>query len=187
MKKVKIKQQYNLLIPVIMVLLSFNLVTAQSPPVSWAFSVDAQTPEAEIWGTCADKDGNYFVTGRIQATTTFGSVVLSTVGAGSNFYLVKYDGTGNVVWGRTFNTPNSSAIGYSVCADLNGDVIVSGTYRSATITIGTTTLTNLSNGSLPDIFLVKYDTNGNIIWVKGEGGFGTEGQSKVSTDNSGNI
>ncbi len=172
---------------VMILFLIANNLLAQTPPLNWYVSVDANTPEAEIWGTCGDKNGNFYVTGRILATTTFGSVVLNTVGAGSNFYLVKYNASGIVMWGRTFNTPNSSAIGYSVCADNNGDVIVSGTYNSPTLTIDTTVLTNVSNGSLPDLFLVKYDTDGNIIWVNGEGGDKTDGVSKVATDSTGNI
>lgn len=164
-----------------------NKLLAQAPPLNWYSSVDASAPEAEIWGTCGDKDGNFFVTGRILDTTTFGTVVLNTFGGGSNFYLVKYNASGSVVWGKTFNTPNSSAIGYSVCTDNNGDVIVSGSYNSPTITIDTTVLTNVSNGSLPDIFLVKYDTDGNILWVHGEGGDKSDGVSKVATDSTGNI
>lgn len=57
---------------------------------------------------------------------------------------------------------------YAVATDTSGNVYVTGTYQSS-ISFGTTTLS--ASGS-SDIFLVKYDASGNVLWAKGFGGTG---------------
>jgi hypothetical protein len=49
-------------------------------------------------------------------------------------------------------------------------------------------LTNTNTaGNSPDIFIVKYDTSGNVLWAKSAGGTGTDLCRGVSTDVSGNV
>ena len=71
-----------------------------------------------------------------------------------------------------------------VCTDASGNVFITGLFFSPTITFGTTTLTNAGG---MDIFIVKYDATGNVLWAKSAGGvYGERGQS-VCTDASGNV
>lgn len=59
--------------------------------------------------------------------------------------------------------------GYSVSADAQGNVFVTGRFFSPTITFDTITLTNTdSSGNTEDIFIAKYDTSGNILWAKSQ-------------------
>lgn len=71
-----------------------------------------------------------------------------------------------------------------LATDNNGNVFVTGNFYSSSITFGSTTLTNAGQN---DIFLAKYDRNGNALWAKGAGGSGYDFGKAVATDNAGNV
>jgi hypothetical protein len=75
--------------------------------------------------------------------------------------------------------------GNSVTTDASGNVYVTGQFVSPTITFGTTTLANA--GSNGDMFIVKYNAAGTVLWAKRAGGTGPDEGSSISTDASGNI
>src|SRR3989442_619271 len=66
-------------------------------------------------------------------------------------------------------------------ADAYGNIYVVGGFTSNQITFGTTSLTNSCVCS-SDLFLVKYDPSGNVIWAKSAGGIGFENASCLVTD-----
>ena len=71
--------------------------------------------------------------------------------------------------------------------DLYGHVYSCGTYSSPTIIFGGVMLINVRSDSSGDVFLVKYDTLGNVIWAKSYGGNSFDGATCVTTDALGNI
>jgi hypothetical protein len=71
-----------------------------------------------------------------------------------------------------------------VAADAFGNSYITGTYYSAPITFGSTTLTN---SGLTDIFLVKQDAAGNVLWARRAGNTGSDGGYSVATDAAGNV
>lgn len=74
--------------------------------------------------------------------------------------------------------------GLSIAIDSQGNVITVGRF-SASITIGTTTIT--SAGSF-DLYVAKFDgSNGNLIWLKNYGGANAEQPASVALDASDNI
>ncbi len=78
--------------------------------------------------------------------------------------------------------------GKSIANDLNGNVFITGFFRSKTIQFGTITLANTdTTGNTDDIFLVKYDSAGTLLWAKGFGGRGDDEGSSLSTDYMGNV
>jgi hypothetical protein len=130
-----------------------------------------------------DASGNVFVTGFFESPTlAFDTTVLTNAGL-VNIFIVKYDTAGNVLWAKSAGGTIND-IGVSVTADLNGNVLVTGTYESPTITFGTTVLTN-SGGR--DIFIVKYDAGGNVLWAKSAGSTGFDYSTGISTDVNGNV
>lgn len=135
--------------------------------VLWARNA-GRVANDECYGVCTDSDGNVFITGKFDSPTiTFGSFTLTNSGS-YDIFLVKYDSTGNVLWaGR----PNGSSIdeGYGVSTDISGNIYVTGIFKGTTITFDTIVLTN-NNPGYSDIFIVKLDCNGNVIWAKNAGG-----------------
>jgi len=76
--------------------------------------------------------------------------------------------------------------GYSICRDVSGNLIVTGSFHSPTITFGPITLVNTDTSN---IFIVKYDSSGNVLWAKCTEGTGTYHNlaRSVSVDASGNV
>jgi len=83
------------------------------------------------------------------------------------------------------NIYNESAV--SMTTDNNGNIIVVGQFGGSPVTFGTTTLNNVNSNGSNDIFIVKYDSIGNVIWAKSAGGLGDDVPSSLKTDAFGNI
>ncbi len=131
---------------------------------------------------CTDSNGNVFMAGNTESPIcTFGSVNLVN-GSSLNMFVFKYDSNGNEMWGRNASGLNYTGA-YGVSTNGAGNVILTGTYND-TMNVGTTTL--ISSGGF-DAFLLKYDTNGNLMWGKTEGGTGADESYAVNVDGSGNI
>src|SRR5688572_5244409 len=72
---------------------------------------------------------------------------------------------------------------YDLAADHNGNSYVTGSFKD-TITFGTFTL--FSNDFSTDIFVVKFDPSGNVLWAKNAGSPGEDKGSGIAIDSSGN-
>ena len=131
-----------------------------------------------------DASGNVYVTGYFQSTSiTFGATTLTTVPFSSNMFVLKYDGSGNLIWAKCASGANNIR-GRSINSDASGNVYVTGDYGSSTVTIGSTTL---SSSGILDVFTVKYDALGNVLWAKSAGGTNNDYSMGISTDASSNV
>ena len=137
------------------------------------------------YSVATDGSGNVLVTGSFQSSTiAFGTITLTNTGpASSNIFIVKYDAAGNVLWAKSAGG-SSLDYGNSIATDVSGNILVTGHFSSPTITFGTTTLTNAGTWNM---FIVKYDTNGNVLWAKSTGGSDVDEGTSVATDGSGNV
>ena len=132
-----------------------------------------------------DAIGNVFMTGIYYSPTiTFGITTLTNANNVADIFIVKYDASGNVLWAKSAEGTWYD-LSYGVCTDVIGNVFITGAFYSPTITFGTTTLTNVNAAN--DIFIVKYDASGNVLWAKSAGGTGYDEGYAVSTDASGNV
>jgi len=108
-----------------------------------------------------DKNGNAYITGQYESTIIFGNDTLKDY-LNDNAYLTKYNSAGNVIW-TTQMIDSESSYGTSVATDLYGSIYVAGMFYG-NANVGPFRL----NGTLGGInsFLVKYNSNGNVIWAK---------------------
>ncbi len=142
-------------------------------------------------GTAATSDasGNIYVTGDFQSgTLSFGSKTVTNADTFfRSVFLTKYDASGNVLWARSFGGDDDD-LAAAVTTDVWGNVYLTGTFRSSSLIIGSTTLINKSG---KDIYLIKYNSSGNVIWAKSTGGASASPYNRdvscVTTDNSGNV
>ncbi len=118
-----------------------------------------------------DNANNVYLAGTFLDTLTFGPYALkSSFGNTSyNSFLTKYDSNGNIKWARQniLASSTSNSLVESITADKANNIYMTGSFID-TIAFGAYTL-NGSNSAFyyyGDIFLVKYDTSGNVKWVK---------------------
>ncbi|MFI5203844.1 MAG: T9SS type A sorting domain-containing protein [Flavobacteriales bacterium] len=160
-------------------------VTAQVPAWQWAKTANG-TYHDEANAVATDANGNVLVAGYFGSDSiTFGPYTLHNVGSFGNpdMFLVKYDAAGNILWAKSAGgIANDRAT--SVVVDAFGNVLVAGYFHSSSITFGSFTLTNPNQ---PDMFIVKYDAGGNVIWAKSQGGFWEDKALAVCTDSLGNV
>ena len=171
-----------LLLPV---LFFFNLTAhAQTPNWQWAKSAGG-TDWEEAYDIAVDGSGNSYVTGFFRSNTiTFGTITLSKitpVSVWDDVFIVKYDPLGNVLWAKNAGS-SEGAHGRSIAVDGSGNCYVTGYYGSS-ISFGSTTLTS---AGMADIFVVKYDPSGNVIWAKSFGGLGADQGMSIAVDGVGN-
>ncbi|TND05066.1 MAG: hypothetical protein FD123_3686 [Bacteroidetes bacterium] len=122
-----------------------------------------------------------------STSVTFGSYTLNNAMPDTaDMFLVKYDANGNVLWAKSAGGINTD-IATSVTVDPSGNVLVTGTFSSDSIVFGSYTLTNTTTANYGDVFLVKYDTGGNVLWARSAGGRYQDEATSVDTDTLGNI
>ena len=145
-----------------------------------------QTTGAVIWakyaagdyddqasGIATDKNGNIYITGYFGSDSiSFGTnkLLLPSNFTYANGFLAKYNSSGTAVWAKRIGGLTDD-YGQAVATNKAGDVFVGGNYYSTSISLGSITLNNVTTSdTTSDVFLAKYDTNGNIKWAKSAGG-----------------
>lgn len=156
----------------------------QVPAWKWAESAGGSGEDVSQSIT-SDINGNIYATGYFKSATFILGNDTLTNAANTDFFIVKYDTSGNVIWAKDASG-STLAYGYSVASDNNGNAYVAGLFSGASITFGTYTLTN-TTPSTYEIFIVKYDSNGNVIWAKNAGGSSDDYGYGIHADQNSNI
>lgn len=89
------------------------------------------------------------------------------------------------LWAKNHSLGSNNGRQYHA-VDSNGEIYLAGDFSAATITIGTTTLTNTAPGFW-DFYLIKYSKDGNVLWAKSYGGNAHDSVTAIALDNSGNV
>ncbi len=109
-------------------------------------------------------DGGYIITG---STSSFGT-------GSVDLYLVKVDNSGALIWEKNFGGPDIDK-GFSIVETVDSCFIITGLTRS------------FGTGS-EDVYLIKVDNSGTLIWEKTFGGTSSDyGSSIITTSDSGFI
>lgn len=106
-----------------------------------------------------------------------GNLILS-----STALLAKYDASGNLLWQKDPFTGFVARV-TDVSTDTAGNIIIVGIFSD---TLSFDTISVVGPG-LTDIFVVKYNGAGNVLWTKVISTSGLDNVNDVSTDKSGNI
>jgi hypothetical protein len=117
----------------------------------------------ETFAIVVDDSGNAYVTGWSVGSGTSG-----------DYATIKYDPNGNELWVKRYNGPgNYYDAATAIAVDGSGNVYVTG---------------GSSGVSYPDYTTIKYDPDGNELWVKEYGTeFTDDGASAIAMDDSGNV
>ena len=113
-----------------------------------------------------DLEGNVIVTGQSRG-----------IGTSDDYATVKYDPDGNELWVARYDGPaNDSDLAKDVVVDLDGNVIVTGQSRGI--------------GTSDDYATVKYDPDGNELWVARYmriAAFNYDAATCLAVDSAGNV
>jgi uncharacterized delta-60 repeat protein len=113
--------------------------------VIWTKTISGSGNDAAL-SIIQSSDGGYVVAG-----------YTSSFGAGyEDIYIVKLDSSGNVIWTKTIGGSDSDRA-YSIIQSSDGGYVVAG-------------YTSSFGAGYEDIYIVKLDSSGNVIWTKTIGG-----------------
>ena len=178
----------SVLCALVCMLLSSSPSSAQS--LEWAKQAGG-TNNDRSKAIAVDTSGNSYVTGGFQGSATFGAgeaneTTLVSTGA-NDIVVAKYDGNGDLVWAKQAGG-TSFDVGSDIAVDTSGNSYVTGSFLgSATFGAGEANETMLVSAGGLDIFVAKYDSNGDLVWAKQAGGtsFNEPGVG-IAVDTSGN-
>src|ERR1041385_3494601 len=86
-------------------------------------------------------------------------------------------------WAKQGGNPSDCDRATTTAIDNSGNVYAAGQYTNTAVFSAIT----LISSSYEDIFLAKYDVNGNLIWIKSVGGYNIDSPSSLAVDNNNNI
>ncbi len=166
----------------------------------FCFKISFSQPSILEWVTCpygnnsyrlgssaVDLMGNVCIAGYFTGTTlVFGSDTLRNNGS-EDMFVAKFNANGDVMWAKSAGGLNNDGAA-GVAVDRFGNVFVTGSFTSRSITFDTITLQNNDTSAIEaDMFVIKFDTSGNVVWVKTAGGAKDEYGTSLTTDMQGNI
>jgi len=131
------------------------------------------TSKDEIQDLAIDNDGNIYITGR--TTSSLGS---ETNNGGEDIFIAKYSSKGTLLWlhlrgGSDNDCANALAL------DSSNNIYLTGYTASS--------FDGNQNQGKSDVFLIKYDKNGNWIWTKFKGSSEVEEGNDIEIDGTNNI
>ncbi len=159
-------------------------VTKSNPAGATVWSISAGGSQSDRGlGIAVDGGGNILVCGFITGTVNFGGGVSLSANAGSqDAFIAKFNAAGQAIWARSGGSSGSSDRANAVAIDGSGNVFITGQFTGEA-TFGPFTLSG--SGATNDIFIVKYDPNGNELWAKKGSGTGLNRGLGITTDSQG--
>ncbi|OFX44145.1 MAG: hypothetical protein A2046_14525 [Bacteroidetes bacterium GWA2_30_7] len=127
-----------------------------------------------------DNNENIYVSGSFWFTAQFEDSTI--VSSGMNFFLAKYDSSGNFIWVRSLSSSINAISNQYLACDKNNNIYSIG-YFSGTINSGEFIIT----AKAIDIFIVKYSNNGILKWIIKRGGNLDDYSQTINIDSENNI
>jgi hypothetical protein len=147
---------------------------AQTPVTQWALPLGSSGAETAT-GIAHDEDGNSYIIGSLLGAATVqlsdnSNLSLSSAGS-SDIFIAKVNANGKYVWVKVIGSSGAD-VGQKIKVDNEGNIIAIGQFTGmVNFNVGgSTTLKNLTSKGSEDVFALKIDTDGELIWAKSFGG-----------------
>lgn len=165
-----------------------SMLSLQAQTIDWVKSIGGNADEG--YGPMKpDASGNMYLCGQFNGTVDFdpGPGVSNLTSNGDlDCYVVKYDSIGNFIWavgwGGTGNDYSSD-----IELDDSGNVYVVGIFWDTVDFDPGPAIFTLSSAGLREIFISKFNENGNFIWAKRIGGASNDWLVYMELDDAANI
>jgi gliding motility-associated-like protein len=138
-----------------------------------------------------DQTGNIFITGHTH-TSNFpvqnaGTYFDNKVGGDSDAFILKFDNAGNRLW-ATYYGGYGSEESSSITCDKSGNIFITGYTNSPDFPVqSANTYFNKTLNGLYDVFILKFDNNGNRLWATLYGGNSYDYSGSVTIDKNENL
>lgn len=135
-----------------------------------------------------DDGGNVYVSGTYTNSLTIGSLTIPASNVnGNDCFLAKFNSSGTPLWLKKISSPSFEAPAKVIIAN-DGNILITGGFQGLTLQVDNLILNNINlNVDLNDIFLIKFDTDGNVIWGRREGGQGSDIGLALASSSDGSI
>jgi len=131
----------------------------------WAKSVGSNANEKGQGIAYDPANGGVYLTGYYSGIVDFdpapGGITNLTSNGGDEIFVLKLTNAGAFAWAKTVGG-NNADYGYGIALNAAANAFVAGTFSSATMAFGTTTVSNIVTTGFPDIFLAKLDNSPTI-------------------------
>ncbi len=130
----------------------------------WSTNIGGTGNEFTYGGVGTDQAGNIYISGGFRNNVFF-TTTDSVIGTGLiDIFLAKYDSDGTLGWYKNVGAGAKAQRPSSMSVDLNGNILLAGTFADSLKIDETTTL--YSDNTIPDYFYSEFDNNGTLNWVK---------------------
>lgn len=111
---------------------------------------------------CPDNTGGFYITGYCEDSLQFNNTIFHSPFGLADIVLARFTSdSGNCLWATRAGGHDYDQ-GYSINADLSGDVYVTGGFRDTALFENNTFYSN----GLEDVFVAKYSSTGLLSWVQ---------------------
>lgn len=133
-----------------------------------------------------DNVGNTYLTANFLGTVDVdpSPAVNNLTQTASGNFIAKYDVSGNLLWAKKIV---QTLYGINYVVDNSGNIFVVGTFAGTVDFDPSAAVINFTANGTSDIFIAKYNTDGDYLWAKIISGTGGEGAGLIKLDNTGNI
>ncbi|MDP1801751.1 MAG: T9SS type A sorting domain-containing protein [Bacteroidota bacterium] len=185
---------YNLSSSVFNAYLKSNVFVGQYNQVTAAFSSafapgDYQFNEERSYSVKNDQLGNVFICGEFSGAIDFDfspvtDYYMASAG-GTDGFVAKYSPAGALIWARRIGGPKTDVC-YGLAIDNLGNCLITGTFDSTATFNAALTATLASNGS-QDVFLMKLNPVGFLLWHTGFGGTGNDRGKTIAVNSANDV
>jgi len=159
----------------------------------WGFDFGSNQGADAGSALSVDKDGNLIAAGGFRGTVDFNfddnDEFNMTAVNGQDIYVIKLSPSGELIWAKSIGGDINEGIS-AMETDASGNIYATGSFNSSQIDFdpgaGNSTFTNVN---AEDIFVFKWDTDGDFIWAKTikNPTQGASNSQAISVDNTGNV
>jgi PKD repeat protein len=151
--------------------------------VLWAKQAggDNQTYDDRMDGIAIDAAGNVVITGSFARKANFDNITIKSLDE-VDLFMAKYSSSGNVIWAK-------SAGGWfwddvnGITIDSDGNCVITGYFKDTTLF---DSFVLHASSLYAEIFIVKYDPSGNVLWANSAGGVGEDQANDIAVDHLNN-
>jgi uncharacterized repeat protein (TIGR01451 family) len=142
----------------------------------WAKKIGGSNSD-QAFDIVTDSNGNLYLVGETYSTSSINQI-----------YITKMNGNGTTIWSKAIGDANGGGQARSIALDSLNNLYVTGSfYNTIDFDPGIANVSLTAYGG--EIFISKFDNNGNIIWAKEleNNGNGSQMANCIETDAAGNV